>query len=353
MTNIYVPGLFSPRQPDELIYVVREAGPGGDRRKLAKLPWRIYRGDRYWSPPSRRHATRILSPGHNPSLQQTPVELFVAEARNGVVGDEIIGGIAVWRSRDAEGEAVAHFGMFEVANNPEVGEALIEAAEFGLMERDPVEAIRGPFSLDTRRAAGLLVDGFNVSSGPFLPYNAPYYPEMIEHAGYEPVSETYAFILSADASAVSHDPVNVVSPKEEPEAWAQFVAGAPAFQRAVVAANPGAFGLTMMDVSGNVAAGLILIPNAGGATRVRGLSGRLFKSCGGRLLALSVGAPEAPDAESGLRDLYAAAALRAHRIGAPEVLCAPIPAEDAPTLRALKSLGAHKVQTYRIYEKRF
>ncbi len=137
----------------------------------------------------------------------------MAEARNGVVGDEIIGGIAVWLAENAGEQMAAHFGMFEVVNNPEVGEALIEAAEFWLMEHFPAEAIRGPFSLDERRAPGLLVDGFNVAPGPFLPYNPPYYPEMIEHAGYEPSSEAYAFILPAAPSASCPESVQILDTK--------------------------------------------------------------------------------------------------------------------------------------------
>jgi len=83
------------------------------------------------------------------------------------------------------------------------------------------------------------------------------------------------------------------------------------------------------------------------------LRGWPFQRRDGRLLTLPIGEVVGEDAESALHDLYAAVAYHAYQIGAAEVLCAPVSAEDVIALRALESLGARRVQTYRIYEKRF
>jgi hypothetical protein len=305
-------------------------------------------------PPSRRHRVRVFSPKHNALLQQLSVGLFVAEARNGVLGDEIIGGIAVWLVEGASEPAVAHFGMFEVANNPEVGAALIEAAEFWVMERGAAEVIQGPFSLDDRLAPGLLTDGFNISPGSYLPYNPPYYPDMIEQAGYAPSADAYAFILPAGTPESALEPVHMLDSEREPGTWRQLLALAPVFHRAVAKAERRAFGLAALDEKReNVRFGLILIPNGGGTTRPRYLPGGLLNRRRGRLLALPVVGETEVNSDFELRSLYSEAVRAASALRFPEVICAPISTMDAPSLRALGSLGAYKVQTYQIFEKRF
>jgi hypothetical protein len=120
----------------------------------------------------------------------------------------------VWLVEEDE-EDIARFGCFEAINDPDVAEALIEAAEFWLSEQFPISVIRGPYPLDGRDVPGLLIDGYNVRALAHLPYNPPYYPEMVEQTGYEPISSTQAFALTARPAASAYENVHVARQRQD------------------------------------------------------------------------------------------------------------------------------------------
>jgi hypothetical protein len=131
----------------------------------------------------------------NPFLARIQLGLFMAESRT---LDEIIGAIAVWIDDRAAASRsagrVASFGMFEVINEEEVAASLLEAAELWTLEHLPeASGLRGPFGLDPFRSPGLLVDGYDRKPGVLMPYNPPYYAELIESAGCEPSTELLAY----------------------------------------------------------------------------------------------------------------------------------------------------------------
>jgi hypothetical protein len=73
----------------------------------------------------------------------------------------------------------------------------------GWVEQFPIEAIRGPFSLDGRQP-GLLTDIQRAVRR--MPYNPPYYPEIIEGAGYAPFQTAHLSRASASSSAPPRAP---------------------------------------------------------------------------------------------------------------------------------------------------
>jgi hypothetical protein len=337
----YPLNLFPPSRPGRLIVSVREASSWLDRRQFAGLPWHIYKGDRYWVSPDRGARRRSLSPRHNPRLADGRFALFLAEAHNVGLTDEVVGSFAVWlESEDDEG-ATARFGCFEVINEPEVAETLIDAAEVWLLERFPVMAIRGPHPLDNRCAPGLLTDGFNVRPPALMPYNPPYYPEMLERAGYEPSSGAQAFLLPAQTAQAAG--ARVVTPHRDPDAWdalAAFCGEATPVDAAVG---------VILEAHGAVVAGMAMAPDPARREWI----GRLGRRGTKRLWAR----PSVTDAETGdpdaLRELYAAAAGAARASGYAQVIVAPVENEDEANLCALAAAGAHPVQMVQVYEKQF
>jgi len=187
--------------PRRLNFTVREISGGHDRRRFVRFAARLYRGDRYWAPGIISEQLRSLDPKKNPGLAHIRLGLFAAESRT---LDEIIGAIAVWAD-DRAGTTrpvgrVGFFGMFEVINEEEVAGSLFEAAESWIREHLPgVDRLRGPLELDPCRSPGLLVDGYNQKPAALMPYNPPYYAELIEDAGYEPGTELLAYQLDLSA----------------------------------------------------------------------------------------------------------------------------------------------------------
>jgi hypothetical protein len=184
-----------PSGPRRLNFTVREISGRYDRRRFVRTAVNVYRGDRYWAPGIISERLRALDPKKNPRLAGIQLGLFAAESRT---LDEIIGTIAVWAG-DRTGE-VSPFGMFEVINEREVASSLLEAAESWAQEHLPgAGSLRGPMELDPFRSPGLLVDGYNHRPSVLMPYNLPYYPELIEEAGCEPSTELLAYHLDLSA----------------------------------------------------------------------------------------------------------------------------------------------------------
>ncbi|RKR83013.1 hypothetical protein BDD43_3213 [Mucilaginibacter gracilis] len=76
------------------------------------------------------------------------------------------------------------FGFFDCVNNQETANQLFAAADKWLKDKGVTQKVIGPVNFSTNEASGLLVEGFD--SPPFLmmTYNAPYYADLIERAGY-------------------------------------------------------------------------------------------------------------------------------------------------------------------------
>lgn len=195
---LYMPMLPLPQSgPLRLNFTVREITSGYDKRRFVRFAARLYRGDRYWAPGVISERMRALDPKKNPALAHIQLGLFIAESRT---LDQVVGTVAVWvddrsdKSRSAQ--RVGHFGMFEVINEGEVASSLLETAETWVQEHLPgAKGLRGPVDLDPCRSPGLLVDGYNLKPASLMPYNPPYYPELLETTGYEPGTVLLAYRL--------------------------------------------------------------------------------------------------------------------------------------------------------------
>lgn len=177
----------------------------GDRARLVKFPFKLYKGDPYWVPPLIGDRKKFLDPASNPSFEYIKVAYFVAEAvvlpenqPSGQMGggmEQDVGTIAaivnplhneIWHDR------VGFFGLFETVNSREVAEALFDAAANWLRQQG-CTSMRGPVTLTINDEVGVLVDGLNDSPRILMSYNLPYYPELIEACDFEGVMDLYAY----------------------------------------------------------------------------------------------------------------------------------------------------------------
>lgn len=319
-----------PQHPDRLNVSIHEITSRRDLRRAAGLHRRINRGDRHWTAPPRGAIRRALVARYEADRKRDAIGVFIAEARGAIQADQVIGTIAVWVAGESEEDLSARFGLFEVINEPEVAEGLIEAAEMWLLERFPVAAIRGPCSLDERQTPGLLTDGFNVRPALGLPYNPPYYPEIIESAGYAPCWTARTYILPARASS---DP---------PQAHAIGETGS-GFR-------------IIWEEEGEMLGTLAVAPESRGIpTRLteRLLHSRASHRSARRLLARPSGDPGESAWDDRWLALYRAVAGAAKRLNYDEVLLGPLPDNDEGCTTALVGLGARTVHTYQLFEKEF
>lgn len=155
-----------------------------DRRRLdafLRLPFDLYRGDPLWVPPLVAEVRRTLDPARNPYFANAALRLFV-----GYRDGRPISRLAVVISdahRKAFGVRAAFFGFFDSTNDAQAVKRLFAEAETFCRSRD-VEVLEGPFNPHHYAELGLQIDRFGTPPSFFQPYNPPYYPELLEKAGY-------------------------------------------------------------------------------------------------------------------------------------------------------------------------
>jgi len=164
-------------------------------RAFIDLPWTLYRDYPLWVPPLRRDFARLLDPARHPFWQSAERELFLVRR-----GGTWLGRIAAIIDRaynSFHGEAMGVWGFFECAHDPDAAAALFGATAEWAAGRGAV-FLRGPLNPSTNYTAGLLIQGFDLPPALMMPYNPPYYLELVRHCGFRKEKDLLAYRLSRD-----------------------------------------------------------------------------------------------------------------------------------------------------------
>lgn len=162
-----------------------------DRRAFIDLPFRLYRDDPLWVPPLKSDVAELLDPRRHPFYEHGRIELFLARAPDG----RVVGRIAAVQNDlhvKLHAEPVGFFGFFECERDPEAAAALFDAAAGWLRDRG-LAVMRGPASPSLNEEAGLLVQGFDRPPVLMMPYNPPWYADLLEGAGFRKAKDLLAY----------------------------------------------------------------------------------------------------------------------------------------------------------------
>lgn len=163
--------------------------------QFIKFPWSIYNENSYWVPPLLMDRRKLLDKKKNPFYKHADAEFFLAKDGDKIVGR--IGAIINHNHNKEHDENIGFFGFFECINDQRVADALFKRAEEYLVSKG-VKGIRGPANPSVNDEYGLLIGGFDLSPMILMPYNPPYYAELIERCGYGKAKDLYCYILSQD-----------------------------------------------------------------------------------------------------------------------------------------------------------
>jgi len=161
-----------------------------DRRRFMRFPWQLYRQDPLWIPPIRSGQAPLLGYKAHPFAQVGEIQTFLARR-----GKVVVGQIAaiVNHAHDREyRERRGFFGFFESVNDRDVSQALFDAARDWLEQRGAY-GLRGPVNPSMNYVSGMLFDGFDTSPTFSLPYNPPYYNELLADYGFRKAHDMFAF----------------------------------------------------------------------------------------------------------------------------------------------------------------
>jgi len=159
------------------------------------LPFRLYADIPQWVPPLRMDDRIRLDPKRNPFYQHSQAAFFLAYK-----GTRVLGRITAIDNRlynEFNNESTAFFYLFECEDNQEAANALLDTACDWAHARGLTKML-GPKGFTVLDGFGLLVKGFEHRPAFGLPYNPPYYPDLIEAAGFQPERDAVSGYLPAD-----------------------------------------------------------------------------------------------------------------------------------------------------------
>jgi GNAT superfamily N-acetyltransferase len=171
---------------DNLIQV----GSKRERRQFINFPYKHYKTDKYWVPPLKLEQKDLINTKKNPFFNNADIALFII-LRNG----EVCGRIAAiedQRYNKYHETKTGFFGFFECIEDQNVAGQLIEVATEWLKDRGLTE-VMGPASPGMMDEIGVLVDGFEYYPSILMPYNKPYYNDLLEAEGFQKEMDLYAF----------------------------------------------------------------------------------------------------------------------------------------------------------------
>jgi len=171
---------------------VTEATTFFERRAFLRLPWRIYKGDTNWVPPLLMQVKQTLNTSKNLFYKRAKIKLFLATRRGEPAGR--IAAIVNNAHNDFHGEKAGFFGFFECVDHQATADALLSAAVDWLAGQG-VKVFRGPNSPSTNHECALLIDGFDRPPSVMMPYNPPYYADLLERFGLRKAKDVHAYEL--------------------------------------------------------------------------------------------------------------------------------------------------------------
>lgn len=164
-------------------------------RDFLDLPFRIYRNIPQWVPPLEGDERLRLNPKRYPFYKHSAAAFFLGY-RDGIP----VGRLAVLDNRlynRYNHEKTAFFYLFECVSDFESARGLFASA-FDWARSRGLTKMLGPKGFTALDGLGLLAKGFERRPALGLPYNPPYYSDLIEAQGFEQAGEIVSGYLGAD-----------------------------------------------------------------------------------------------------------------------------------------------------------
>ncbi len=149
-------------------------------KRFIEVPFRLYRDQPLWVPPLKLERRLFLSRRMNAFFSHGEAEYFLALREGREVGR--ISAHVNHAFNEHQGKNWGWFGFLEFERDPEVLQALLDAAAAWLRERGK-ERMVGPASFAMNDESGILIEGFDLRPMVLQPWNPPYYQQLIEQSG--------------------------------------------------------------------------------------------------------------------------------------------------------------------------
>lgn len=178
-----------------------------DIRRFLRVPYGLYSPDSLWVAPLELDLKKVFTPA-NPLFAHAEMQLWVARRDGTDVGR--VAAILDHHFNRRQPAPTAFFGFFESVHDPRVSGALLaEVADWARARG--LRRLLGPMNPTTNDECGLLVAGFDEPPAFMMPYNPPYYPDLIAADGFRKAKDLFAFHIDLAESPL--DRLNRVAEK--------------------------------------------------------------------------------------------------------------------------------------------
>lgn len=169
-----------------------------DYKDFAKLPFKIYKGNKYWVPPIIKDEIKSLDPQENPAMEYCESQFWLAKKDGKALGR--IGAIINKKYNDKLGEKLGRFSRLEFFDDEEIFKALLDTAVDWLKERG-MEKIHGPLGFSNLDTQGMLIEGFDHVASVASVYHMDYYKKHMNAYGFDKENDWVEFRLTLGEQA--------------------------------------------------------------------------------------------------------------------------------------------------------
>ena len=171
--------------------------PVTDKKELRlfiDFPHELYKNDRNYVPELFIAQQDMLTPGKHPFHEHSELALFLAYDNGKLAGR--IAAIQNNNHNNTYGLTDGFFGFFDCINDQETAALLLTTAGQWLRDKGLTSMI-GPVNFSTNDICALLIEGYDGPPVAMMPYNAPYYLELLEQAGFGKKVDLRAYKFTA------------------------------------------------------------------------------------------------------------------------------------------------------------
>ncbi|MEX0723790.1 MAG: hypothetical protein WD053_07925 [Gracilimonas sp.] len=166
-----------------------------EKKRFTNFIYPFYKNEKHWVPPLRMDQKKLVDTEKNPFFNNAEIALFIAEKEGKDVGR--IAAIIDHRFNDYHDSKTGHFGFFECINDQHTANLLFRVATDWLRDKG-MKKVMGPASPGMMDTIGVLIDGFDKDPYILMPYNFPYYDELIQNAGLSKEMDMYAYMVDTE-----------------------------------------------------------------------------------------------------------------------------------------------------------
>lgn len=175
------------------MFEIKEVRDQKGLKQFVKLPFSLYKGNKFWIPPLTKDELSQLTSNDNPFYQDMDSKLWTAWRDGKCVGR--IGALIDHGSNERKGEKRGRITRMEFTDDAEVSGGLFYAAE-AWIKNHGMNSVHGPLGLNNLDNQGLLIEGFDQLPSIASVYHLPYYLQHFENNDYEKENDWVEFRLT-------------------------------------------------------------------------------------------------------------------------------------------------------------